>query len=176
MYEYHSPFFPLAVAWLRCSVSLQYEYILEDLEVKVAHLLSFHQHILLHCELFSQRTLLGGGLLDLGLQFGDLRLCLGLLLLQLRQLTLALLEFLLLSGDLQQWLDLGEELPPGPVAELEVRLAVTLNDMNGLDLLNEFLELPGLEREKERERERERERAKKNGNRQSLAQDSQYSP
>lgn len=63
-------------------------------------------------------------------------------LLELNKLTLAFLKLFFLSCDLQKRLDFGEELPPWPVAQFEVCLAVALDHVDGLHLLNELLELP----------------------------------
>ena len=42
-------------------------------------------------------------------------------------------------GHLQQWLHLGEQSPPLPVAQLEVALYIALDDANGTELLHTLL-------------------------------------
>ena len=58
-------------------------------------------------------------------------------------LFLHLSLLVLCIGHLEQWLHLGEQPPPRPVAQLQVALDVSLDDADGADLLHTLLEGPG---------------------------------
>ena len=62
-------------------------------------------------------------------------------------LLLHLPLLLLCIGHLQQRLHLGEQPPPGPVAQLQVALDVALDDADGAELLHSLLVGPGNGRE-----------------------------
>ncbi len=54
-------------------------------------------------------------------------------------------ELLLIVGDLQQRFDLGEQSPPLPVPQLQVRCTVSLDDLDGIQLLQTLLEVPKIQ-------------------------------
>ena len=57
-------------------------------------------------------------------------------------LLLHLPLLVLCVGDLQEWLDLGEQPPPLPVPQLQVALHVALDDADGAELLHTLLVSP----------------------------------
>ena len=105
-----------------------------------AHLLSLSAQLCLGLQLFGQHVLLFDHLLVLALHvLGGTHLFVQLVA-HLAQFVFLLRELFLLLRHLEQRLHLGVKAPPLPVAQLEVGGAVALNDANGVQLLDTFLE------------------------------------